>query len=274
MAARPASWRWSDRQGGFARASFFFTGMNHMNLSFEQLENRLLMAAKVTVTDTTATIKGTSGNETIQINGIDTNSFEIFVDSHDGNGFVSLGITHGCDNIRIRGNGGQDQIFLNGVVLQGFVDIKGGSDTDFVGAEGCQFKSLRINTYGGDDNVQLVGNIIHRNTNIKTGDGADFVGLFGNNQFLDDLRISTGEGQDEVQVVGNTMIQRTFIRTDGGNGDFVHFCQNTVGDNVKCNGGKGTDDLLESDMPGVLRDARKFEHLDECFDGGEGQTPT
>lgn len=163
-----------------------------MRFGFEQLENRLLLAASVTQKGATLTIKfDAQGAADVLVAGT-------------GEGAVTVtGVTDGGDftgvkNIKILGADGTDEIILQGVSISGDVkaDLKGGDDIlAVIGATNIG-GNLSVKTGAGNDAVALNGD--------ATGDTINV----GKNVTVD---LGTATTSDTFAIFGNTAGEETTI---------------------------------------------------------------
>jgi hypothetical protein len=223
-----------------------------MQFSLERLEPRLLLAAKVRFNDETLTIRLDGEDDDVVITGVAPNRVAVEINGNDLGEFI------GIENIKIKNKGGFDTYDIDGVVLGGNIDIKGGGDDEDVTISDSNFAALKLNLGGGDDiYTSGGGNIIHYDSRINMGGGDDEVDMTGGDTLGDNFKINTGGGDDFVDIADNIFVQHLDVDAGGGD-DSVDISANTHGDNVKANGGGGEDDLT-SDGPGIRRDAKNFE---------------
>lgn len=225
-----------------------------MPLTFETLESRLLMAAKIRDNDTTVFIKGDNTDADIEVLGTgDAGSFEVYLDG------TLVGEFHGINKLKIKTGGGEfNSVYVDGVILTEGIQIDGGNGDEDITVVDCNVETLKINTKGGDDIVAVSDNIIHYHVDVNTGGGDDDVMLDGN-EFKDDVKVNLGGGDDILAIDTNIFIKYLTVKAGGGDDD-VDISGNTHNNDVKADGGGG-EDTLTSDGPAILGDSKKFETL-------------
>jgi hypothetical protein len=196
-------------------------------LTLERLESRRLLAASVKQSGNTLTITGDNADDVILVVGGGAGEVEVFTDS-DGNGLAddSLGVFSGVGNLKINSKGGDDDVGVFNVELQGNVDIKTGN---------------------GDDVAVLMNGAIQGNVTLNTGSGNDVAGTAG--VFADitiggNLKIRTGNGNDGVSLSFTQLAGDLDVNAGSGD-DLVHIEEDDValGGGIRLNGARGNDYL-------------------------------
>jgi hypothetical protein len=193
---------------------------------FESLENRQMMAGDVvgSIHGGTLVLKGDGFNNGITINaGAVPNSIEVTGFTPTGgtptnvNGLTNttvtfLNVIHG---LTIKMNGGNDEVTIDGVNINGLTNINMGTGVDtLLINDSTMCKGLTINTAQDADTVTITDTTVQGKTKIDTGADCDHVTL--QDSVFGELNLNLGKDNDELVTDHITVTTRT--KLDGGLG--------------------------------------------------------
>lgn len=182
-------------------------------LRVEALEDRTVPSITVVFDGSKLEVTGNGAADTVEVfeaGGI------LFVN------LVPQGSSAGLKDVVIKTNGGDDNVHVHDIDMEGTLEIVAGSGTDTVrvgDADGLidvvVGNDIKIETNNGNDFVELLEIAAGNSVEVKTGLGndtvvADFV-LAGN-----DIKIETNEGNDTV--IADDLVAGNTVLLDGGPG--------------------------------------------------------
>jgi hypothetical protein len=236
----------------------------------ERLEDRLLLAVNVTQSGATLNITGDGNDEHIEVHN-DGGGIVVVVDEDNDGTAEDYLYYYGVRNISIKTNGGNDEVFISDLDIDGNLTIDTGAGEDFarIDAQAYNFGSyygaisvggnVTIKTGDDYDEVWVGETYIDKNLTINTGtddDGAEillFGGFFGDYDLdvYGSTKITTGAGDDLVSIGAYDGYDVTFhkqlkIDLGGGDSDEVDIDAYDDGEmdffgNVEITGGSGDD---------------------------------
>ncbi|MEZ6055155.1 MAG: LEPR-XLL domain-containing protein [Planctomycetaceae bacterium] len=206
---------------------------------FEQLEDRVLLAASVFQKGSVLMVSGTGAADQIDITGTGLGDVVVDIDNDGRPAFNFSGV----ESIKINLKGGGDELNVNALQISGKLEANMGGGNDEVRIFDSSIGSLSIITGGGADEVALVGLSTTGNVYVNTGGGNDEVDLG-----------STGNGA----TVGTNNIGGNLEVLTGGGSDEFEIGMNTISGTAVINGGGGRDELNANNAAGAFSNALPF----------------
>jgi large repetitive protein len=244
-----------------------------MDLCFERLEDRKLLAASVSQRGSTLTINGDNADDSLTIESTATGEV-VVTDNTTGDVDVYTNVRI----INVNTRGGDDTVeFIGGDLLSGgrvSVNLGSGDDTGIVSGDfsgsltvdggigldtldltglGAVDGSLTLRSSTGGDEIALGPAFISGNLSITTSTGEDIVTIDGVS--VDGTtRVSLGTGDDQLSIVGGTFGRAVTLDAGAGD-DFIDNAGNTYDSNLTVNLNAGDDSYAEiaSFVDGNLR---------------------
>jgi hypothetical protein len=211
-----------------------------MNFSFEQLEERVLLAASVSQSGTTLTINGSNAADDVTIETTATGDVTV-TDNTTGDSFDFTGVV----NIVVNGKNGNDLITVGELDLGGGrITINGGNGNDEAVFIGDVTARVVINGNNGNDVIDFDGISVFDNVQIKAGSGNDLVDMDGS-FFGGNVGIDMENGNDNV-TYDNVEIDGYFHLKLGAGNDSTLGAGSTFHGTVHIEGGAG-DDVINHD---------------------------
>ncbi len=240
----------------------------YSNNSYQQLENRQLLAGDVAVilagnslilsgdnqdneiilsTNNDGDIEITGANGT-SVNGMDEVAVDAVIEDlriflRAGDDMVSVEDVDVAGNAIVRGGSGSDAIGFLRSDIGGNLRIDSGGQADFISVETVETgEDLVIISGGGEDTVGVDDSTINGRTNIRSGARHDRV-VIRNSIHQSRVRISTSGGSDFVSADGLTVNGPANISL-GGRADNLFVNQSDFNAPLLALGG-GSNDILE-----------------------------
>jgi hypothetical protein len=228
-----------------------------MELAFEKLESRLLLAASVKLAPNgTLTVTGDNEDNDIVIGGEAgiPDTITVGVDNNDDGDYDDEGeVLEEFDaadvtSIKINSKGGNDNVLVINLELSGNLSINTAAGDDTVGVVDVAVEgNASINTAAGNDTIIGEDVVVDGNTKINTAAGNDVVTVVGLSDFGGAFSLNTAAGDDAVQIVAPTFNGKISMNLGGGNDLLDLGDVDAIGGespSVKLNGGGGTDVIV------------------------------
>ena len=177
-----------------------------------------------------------TGNDTLVVDSTDLGDDLDVVAGH-GNDDIDVLETTASD-VRIDGEYGDDEVFLDELAARASVSVDTGEDDDTVSVYDSNIgNDLIITTDAGQDDAIVHSTDVADDISINTGSNNDYVAVDRSN--ADDITIQSGSGADTVYVYYNDVADRLYASLGSGNDELI-FWANDVGRHY-FNGGTGQD---------------------------------
>ncbi|MCP4901404.1 MAG: DUF4347 domain-containing protein, partial [bacterium] len=215
-----------DAQSGEA-ADLSPFGIDFNDLQADERDGVWITQDDIDTDDWSIKIQGTSGDDTILLDGVAFDGFRL----------------------QIRTGGGNDTVIINNSEIDAFsldIDLGSGDDALIVNQSTIDSKFLKVKGSGGEDAIAFINTQVEGwSGRLFAGSGDDHLHSVGSQFDVTWLSAYGGSGSDSISF-GNSSVEGMSLSISGGRGDdAIRFAESTAAVGFAGITGSDGDDLLE-----------------------------